>query len=85
MGIADGLNGVAPGDVVAARKVYGYEGGQEQGTIFLPHPEAGNSSYQLIERAKAEARKEDWRQRIPVSYKQYGIISPRFYWRYCGW
>ncbi len=66
VGIADGLNGVAPGDVVAARKVYGYEGGQEQGTIFLPHPEAGNSSYQLIERAKAEARKEDWRQRIPA-------------------
>ena len=66
VGIADGLNGVAPGDVVAARKIYGYESGQEQGTLFLPQSDVGNSSYYLIERAKAEARKTDWKQRIPT-------------------
>jgi nucleoside phosphorylase len=66
VGISDGLNGVASGDVVAARKVYGYESGQEQGTLFLPQSDVGNSSYYLIERAKAEARKTDWQQRIPT-------------------
>ena len=65
IGVAGGINSAAPGDVVVATKVYGYEAGQVQGTTFLPQPDVGKSSYRLIERAKAESRKQDWRNRVP--------------------
>jgi nucleoside phosphorylase len=66
VGIADGFKDVRPGDVVVATKIYGYEAGKAYGgTIFLPRPDVGQSSYRLIERAKADARKTDWHNRIP--------------------
>src|SRR5438552_4949903 len=65
VGIAVGFKDVAPGDVVVATKVYDYESGQARGTSFLPRPDVGKSSYRLVERAKAEARKTDWWRRIP--------------------
>lgn len=65
VGIAGGIKDVAIGDVVAATDVYSYESGKAgDGQEFAVRPKAGKSSYAIIQRAKAEARKGDWLQRI---------------------
>lgn len=64
VGIAGGIKDLALGDVVAAEKAYGYEKGKVVTNGFLTRPEVGISSYALFERAKAEAKKDDWKSLI---------------------
>jgi len=63
VGVAGGIKDVEIGDVVAATEVYGYEFGRAEAT-FSSRTKTRASDYGLEQRAKMEARKSDWMQRL---------------------
>jgi nucleoside phosphorylase len=70
VGIAGGIKDLNLGDVVAAEKAYGYESGKVSKSGFLTRPTVGMSSYEIFERAKADAKKEDWKLRLPKTHRK---------------
>lgn len=63
VGVAGGLKDVALGDVVVADKIYNYGSGKAT-EDFLPRPALDQPTFEIMERAKAEARNTHWRRRI---------------------
>ncbi|MUG94196.1 hypothetical protein F7734_18105 [Scytonema sp. UIC 10036] len=74
VGVAVGIKDVALGDVVAATKIYNYSLGKIK-LEYEPKLDVGLSTYNLIHRARAEARKTDWLQRLKSSTN----TSPRVF------
>jgi nucleoside phosphorylase len=70
VGVAGGIKDVKLGDVVVAEKAYGYESGKVSTVGFLTRPVVGMSSFEISERAKAEAKKPDWKNRLPKRFRR---------------
>lgn len=79
VGVAGGIKDVEIGDVVAASVVYSYDCGKVIDDRTLPRPKLGEADYDLLQRAQAEARKDDWRNRIRPSVTMLSEKSPTVY------
>ena len=70
VGVAGTLKDALVGDVVVAESGYLFEAGKETGKGFIPRAEGALPHPRLLERARAEARKAEWLDRVgPVSAK----------------
>jgi len=58
------------GDVIFPEKVYSYEGGKSEKDSFLSRPDGALMSFTLLEKAKKERNKNDWKVLIKGDWKQ---------------
>jgi nucleoside phosphorylase len=63
-------NDFSIGDVIFPEKVYSYEGGRSEKNAFVARPDAAFMSYPLMEIAKKERRKENWKHFIKGTWDQ---------------
>ena len=75
VGIAGGIKDVALGDVVIAKVLKGYVKGKETDLGFLPRGDIGQSDYALIQRAKANAKNEQWFEKLNTNSKPKALIG----------
>jgi len=57
-------NDFSIGDVIFPETILSYEGGKSEKDIFLARPDIGNLTYAVLETAKAERKKDDWKMLI---------------------
>ncbi|WP_299116841.1 5'-methylthioadenosine/S-adenosylhomocysteine nucleosidase [uncultured Winogradskyella sp.] len=81
VGIAGGFkDDITFGDIVVAERAYAYEHGKIKNGKMLTRPESGKSSYAMLQRAMAVARRDDWKYRIKKTNKEYpnpsAIVKP---------
>ncbi len=74
VGIAGGVKDVDLGDVVAATKVIGYEGGKIE-DHYKPRPDTFACSYELEQIARSVSRSDNWHSRLDT-LKPSSIVAP---------
>ena len=75
VGVAGGIKDVNLGDVVIAEVAKGYEKGKETDLGFLARGDIGQSDYALIQRAKANARNEQWFEKLNTNLNPKALIG----------
>ena len=56
------------GDVIYPEKIYSYEAGKSGGNSFSARPDLGTGSYAVLEMAKIERNKDDWKNLIKGNF-----------------
>lgn len=57
-------NDFSIGDVIFPKEIYSYEAGKSEKGAFMARPDLASSTYTLMELAKKERRKDDWKSLI---------------------
>lgn len=58
------------GDVIFPSEIYSYEAGKSEKNAFMARPDLASTTYTLMELAKKERRKNDWKSLIKNGWKQ---------------
>jgi len=59
----------AIGDVIFPKEIYSYEAGKSEKDSFMARPDLASTTYTLMELAKKERRKSDWKSLIKNDWK----------------
>lgn len=63
-------NDFSIGDVIFPEKIYSYEGGKSERDTFVARPDLANLTFTLMEIAKKERRKDDWKNLIKGDWQK---------------
>lgn len=58
------------GDVIFPKEIYSYEAGKSEKDSFMARPDLASTTYTLMELAKKERRKDDWKSLIKNGWNQ---------------
>ncbi len=61
------------GDVIFPEKIYSYEGGKSEENAFSARPDLAETTYTLLEIAKKERRKDEWKTLIKSNQKNSNV------------